>query len=554
MKFLPRILGDRTFRFQLTALSTLLLCLLALAGAAGIDGMRRANIALAEIAEDHMAVLRDVNELLDVLMVDVSGTVQRVLAGEVAWKEGRRRLEAALADAEGYLEGLDGRMAALGGTSNRHLVQAMGAEVAQMEEGIRGLEAQLQGLLAAGDRAGLERFQRRRLPAISRELHERAGNILEAEFANIRLERRAAERRYGMALVLTVALLGAGILTAVLSVVFLVRRLDRSFGLLRGAMDRLRRGDLAGRVDYGQRDEFRPLAQGFNEMAEALHELVGEIQKSGISVNSSVTELSATSREQESSASELAATCSEIAASSTEIAATSARLLETMKGVAELASETAEAAGEGHEGLSRIDETISRMESATGSIVSKLGVLSEKAGNIAGVVKTINKVADQTNLLSLNAAIEAEKAGEYGAGFAVVATEIRRLADQTAVATYDIEQMVQEVQSAVSSGVMGMDKFAEDVRGSVKEIRRIGATLSEVIQRVQALTPHIEEVNEGMVSQSQGAQQISDAIMQLNESVQQMAASLVQTGETVNQLRDVAVGLRESVSRFRVEG
>ena len=85
---------------------------------------------------------------------------------------------------------------------------------------------------------------------------------------------------------------------------------------------------------------------------------------------------------------------------------------------------------------------------------------------------TITKVADQTNLLSLNAAIEAEKAGEHGRGFAVVATEIRRLADQTAIASYDIEQLVKEMQSAVSAGVMGMDKFSEEVRGASKKSDR----------------------------------------------------------------------------------
>ena len=107
---------------------------------------------------------------------------------------------------------------------------------------------------------------------------------------------------------------------------------------------------------------------------------------------------------------------------------------------------------------------------AAGSINAKLAVLNEKAGNINQVVTTITKVADQTNLLSLNAAIEAEKAGEYGRGFAVVATEIRRLADQTAVATYDIEQMVKEIQSAVTAGVMGMDKFSEEVRRGMQEV------------------------------------------------------------------------------------
>ena len=108
---------------------------------------------------------------------------------------------------------------------------------------------------------------------------------------------------------------------------------------------------------------------------------------------------------------------------------------------------------------------------STASVSAKLGMIREKADSINAVVTTITKVADQTNLLSINAAIEAEKAGEYGRGFAVVATEIRRLADQTGVATYDIEQMVKEIQSAVSAGVMGMDNFSEQVRRGMHPLK-----------------------------------------------------------------------------------
>ena len=127
-------------------------------------------------------------------------------------------------------------------------------------------------------------------------------------------------------------------------------------------------------------------------------------------------------------------------------------MVRTMTEVAEAAEQSAALAGSGQAGLTQMEETMLRVMDATGSINAKLAVLNEKAGNITQVVTTITRVADQTNLLSLNAAIEAEKAGEYGRGFSVVATEIRRLADQTAVATYDIEQMVKEIQSAVSAG------------------------------------------------------------------------------------------------------
>jgi methyl-accepting chemotaxis protein WspA len=164
-------------------------------------------------------------------------------------------------------------------------------------------------------------------------------------------------------------------------------------------------------------------------------------------------------------------------------------------------------------------------------------------------VTTITRVADQTNLLSLNAAIEAEKAGEYGRGFAVVATEIRRLADQTAVATYDIEQMVREIQSAVAAGVMGMDKFSEEVRRGMQDVQQVGVQLSQVIQQVQA-APRVESVNEGMQAQASGAEQITQALGQLSEAAQQTVDSLRQSGLAIDELNQVAIGLRSGVSRF----
>ena len=191
-------------------------------------------------------------------------------------------------------------------------------------------------------------------------------------------------------------------------------------------------------------------------------------------------------------ANEIAATTAEIGATSKEISATSKELVKTMNEVAAVAEQTATLASSGQTGIARMEETMRQFMEAAGFDQRQAGVLNEKAGNINPVVTTITKVADQTNLLSLNAAIEAEKAGEYGRGFAVVATEIRRLADQTAVATYDIEKMVKEMQSAVSAGVMGMDKFSEEVRRGVEEVQQVSAHLAQIIHQVQTLTPRFE--------------------------------------------------------------
>jgi methyl-accepting chemotaxis protein WspA len=318
------------------------------------------------------------------------------------------------------------------------------------------------------------------------------------------------------------------------------------------ALARLRDGNLGTRLTLARRGEFGALETGLNDMAEALSALVAQSQRSAISVTTSVTEIAATSKEQQATATETAATTTEIGATSREIAATSRDLLRTMGEVSSAAEQAANLADSGQNGLTRMEDTMHQVIAAAELINTKLTSLNEKAGNITQVVTTIVKVADQTNLLSLNAAIEAEKAGEYGRGFAVVANEVRRLADQTAVATYDIEQMVREIQSAVSAGVMGMDKFSEEVRRGMADVQLVGDQLAQIIQQTQALAPRVSMVNEGMQAQASGAEQISQALVQLAEVTGQTVDSLRQTSSAIDELSQVASGLRAGVSRFQV--
>jgi len=311
-------------------------------------------------------------------------------------------------------------------------------------------------------------------------------------------------------------------------------------------------GDLTARLALARNDEFGVIESGFNGMAEELKALVAQAQRSAIQVTTSVTEIAATSKQQQATATETAATTTEIGATSREIAATSRDLVRTMTEVSSAAEQTSTLAGSGQLGLARMEETMHQVMGAAELVNAKLAILNERAGNINQVVTTIVKVADQTNLLSLNAAIEAEKAGEYGRGFAVVATEVRRLADQTAVATYDIEQMVREIQSAVSAGVMGMDKFSEEVRRGIAEVGQVGEQLSQIIHQVQALAPRVQMVNEGMQAQATGAEQINQALVQLGEATGQTVESLRQAGFAIDELNLVANGLRNGVSRFKV--
>ena len=348
----------------------------------------------------------------------------------------------------------------------------------------------------------------------------------------------------------------AAVLTALAAALItgylLLRAITVPMSRVVGTLDVMRTGDLTQRLDISRTDEFGTLAAGFNRMTDELTTLVGQAQQSSIQLTTSVAEIAATSKEQQASASETAATTTEIGATSREIFATSRDLVRTMSEVSAVSEQTALLAGAGQGGLTQMEETMRHVTEAAGSVNAKLAILNEKATNINQVVATITKVADQTNLLSLNAAIEAEKAGEYGRGFAVVATEIRRLADQTAVATYDIEQTVKEIQSAVSAGVMGMDKFTEEVRRGMRDVQQVGGQLSHIIHQVQTLAPRFQSVNEGMQTQATGAEQINQALTQLSEAAQQTVESLRQSSQAIGDLAAVASGLRVGVSRFKV--
>ena len=353
--------------------------------------------------------------------------------------------------------------------------------------------------------------------------------------------------KISMGISLLVAILAAG-----LCGLLLMRAIMAPMNRIVSILEVMRTGDLSNRLNLERKDEFGAVETGFNDMMSELTSLVSQAQRSSVQVTTSVTEIAATSKQQQATATETAATTTEIGATSREIAATSRDLVRTMTEVSSAADQASVAAGSGQQGLARMEETMHSVMGAADLVNAKLAILNEKAGNINQVVVTIVKVADQTNLLSLNAAIEAEKAGEYGRGFAVVATEVRRLADQTAVATYDIEQMVREIQSAVSAGVMGMDKFSEEVRRGMSEVQQVGEQLSQIIHQVQALAPRVLMVNEGMQAQATGAEQINHALVQLGDASSQTVESLRQASFAIDELSQVAVGLRSGVSRFKV--
>ena len=354
--------------------------------------------------------------------------------------------------------------------------------------------------------------------------------------------------------VLTLRLAGiaaTGLALLVLLVVWVARGITRPLRALALVTPELARGNLRVAVpELRSHDEIGDLGRSFKSMTASLASLTGQVKSASLQLVSTATEIAATSRQQETTISEFGASTTEVAAAVRQISATARELARTMEGIKEVAGATRDLAATGGGNLTAMEESMRRLATATGTISGTLDALLTRTGAISGLISTITKVADQTNLLSLNAAVEAEKAGSAGLGFAAVAREIRRLADQTAVATLDIEKTVRDMQHSAAAGARAMAAFAGEVEQDVATVRDTGGQFARILEQVRILLPQFDTVNEGMRAQAAGAEQIHQAMEQLNTGARQAAESLRQFKSATGDLQTAACSLQKEVSVF----
>ncbi len=340
-------------------------------------------------------------------------------------------------------------------------------------------------------------------------------------------------------------------LVAFLGSFTLLRAMLSPLRMLVSTADQLAKGNLGVRVDVTQSDEIAQVGMAMNKMAISIEEVLENLQRAGVQLTTTTTEIAAAAKEQETTIVQQETATKQIAVTAKEISATANEFANYIHEVTHAAEETSTLAATGKEGLARLKNIMKALVDATTEIAEKLSSLNEKTGVITGVITTITKVADRTNLLSLNAAIEAHKLGAKGGSFGVIATEIRRLADQTAFATLDIEKVVHQMVAAVSTSVEGVAKFSEDIRQGVKQANAISGLLTKIIAQVQQQTASFESVNQGMETQSSGAKQITDSIEELSEAAQQSTASIRQFHTALAHLSTAIKDLQSTVARLQ---
>ncbi len=315
---------------------------------------------------------------------------------------------------------------------------------------------------------------------------------------------------------------------------------------------RLSEGDLSARVDYSSRDEMGHIANSVNRIAESFHNMVDEVKEAVSRLASAAEETSAVTTQTTSGINQQMSETSQVATAINQMNATVHEVARNAIDAANAARDADNIFIQGKQVIDGVIEAIGNLANEVESAATVIQELEVESKSIASVLDVIKGIAEQTNLLALNAAIEAARAGEQGRGFAVVADEVRTLAGRTQESTQEIEVMISRLQTGSNNAVRAMASGKEMTQVGVEKAGAAGEALSSINSAVEHITAVNTQIASAAEEQSAVTEEINRSIMSINEVAEQTATGAQQTSAASDELARLAEQLKGLVSHFKV--
>ena len=346
--------------------------------------------------------------------------------------------------------------------------------------------------------------------------------------------------------------IGVGIFLAIGLGAFIARIIGGPVKILAGQAEKVAQGDLTVQVDETSKDEVGQLAGSFKRMVEGLRDTIGKVMEASSAVASASSEISSSTEEMAAGAQEQTSQAGEVASAVEEMTKT---IVENSKNAGATADTAKQAKAAAEQGGQVVEETVNGMGriaavvNQSAATVKALGKSSDQIGEIIGV---IDDIADQTNLLALNAAIEAARAGEQGRGFAVVADEVRKLAERTTKATKEIAGMIKQIQSETTGAVSAMEEGTREVESGKKLADKAGVSLKQIVDISQRVTDMVAQIAAASEEQSSASEQISKNVEAISTVTGETASGTQQIAKAAEDLNRLTENLQNLVSRFKL--
>ncbi len=346
------------------------------------------------------------------------------------------------------------------------------------------------------------------------------------------------------------------LLVSSMTIFFVVRYSIRPLLKLTEAARRIADGNMNEEIPVETSDEIGTLAEAFNKMTTVIvRNLKGEIDKSSrlvasireaiIRLSSSANEMMAICAQQSSGATQQATAVQEVTTTSEEIAITAKQITDNAKSVEAMAEETTQSCTAGTSDVTNAIEGMTALKSQVQSIAESMLQLGDNSQKIGGIIEIIDEISDQTNLLALNAAIEAAGAGEAGKRFAIVAQEVKRLAERTVDATKQIKGLIEEIQKATNSTIMVTEEGTKGVDAASALVDKVQLSFGNIINMVEETARAAKEITLSTQQQTSACEQMAETMTEVRDVAQQVATSATETERAISDIMEQTEKLRD---------
>lgn len=346
--------------------------------------------------------------------------------------------------------------------------------------------------------------------------------------------------------------LAVSLIVSILLALITTRSITLPIATAVSATEKVATGDLTHRIDTQGKDEPAQLLTALAAMQESLRGAISQISDSATQLAAATEELHAVAEDASRNLQNQNGEIQQAASAITEMSAAVDEVARNANGTAEDSNQSSRLA---HEGRDKVQQTIQSIENMTNEFAKtsqQIEGLAEESKDIGKVLDVIRAIAEQTNLLALNAAIEAARAGEAGRGFAVVADEVRALAHRTQVSTREIEQMVSKVQAGTQASVDSMHGSVEHARQTLGVAEQAGQALEEIYHQVGKISERNLLIASASEEQAAVAREVDRNIVNISDFSTQSAAGANQTSASAQELARLAIDLNSLVARFVV--
>ena len=341
---------------------------------------------------------------------------------------------------------------------------------------------------------------------------------------------------------------------AILISIFLTLSITRPLNISVQTADMIASGDLTIDLTTAEkrRDELGLLLQAFSKMVLNLRGSVKDINEGVNLLGSSASEILAATTQVASGTAETATAISETTTTVEEVQQAAKQSAQKAKNVADSAQRVAQVSQNGQKAVEETVNVMNRIREQMDSITQTVVRMSEQSQSIGGIITSVTDIADQSNLLAVNAAIEAAKAGEQGKGFAVVAQEIKNLAESSKQSTSQVRNILNDVQKATSTVVMAMEQGSKAVESGVKQSAQAGETIRILAESINEAVQATTQIVASSQQQVIGMDQIGVAMQNINQAGTETAVSMVQSEKAAKNLHELGQKLKDMVERFTV--